>query len=120
MANILIAEDDDMVRSFVSRALNLDGHDVTSAMDGLEALDILEEQEGSFDLVLSDIRMPGMDGIALAHSASQNWNELRILLMTGFADQRERADDLMQIVVDVVEKPFSLDKIRTAVNSALH
>lgn len=120
MAQILIAEDDDMVRSFVSRALHLDGHDVTAAMDGLEALDILTEQSGEFDLVLSDIRMPGMDGIALAHSAAQNWDELKILLMTGYADQREREDELMKIVIDVVEKPFSLDAIRSAVTSALH
>ena len=112
MAYILLVEDDEMVRSFVGRALEIDDHDVTYAEDGLMALDILEEQEGDFDLILSDIRMPGMDGIALAHSAAQNWNEMRILLMTGYADQRERCSELMKIVIDVVEKPFSLQHIR--------
>ncbi len=57
--------------------------------------------------------MPVMDGIELAHKASANHPDLKILLMTGYAEQRERADDLMEKIVDVVSKPFSLPDIRT-------
>jgi CheY-like chemotaxis protein len=117
MARILITEDEDSLRRFVARALRLDGHETVEAADGAEGLEALGE--GPFDLLLSDIRMPVMDGIELAHKASANHPELKILLMTGYAEQRERADDLMEKIVDVVSKPFSLPDIRTAVARAL-
>ena len=63
--------------------------------------------------------MPVMDGIALALAAARDFPDLKILLMTGFADQRERASGLNAIVHDVVTKPFSVADIRTAVADAL-
>jgi CheY-like chemotaxis protein len=119
MARILIAEDDEPVRGFVKRALEMDGHAVVAAGDGAEALERLEQEEGAFDLLLSDIRMPLMDGIALALAAGRGFPKLPILLMTGFADQRERAHDLEAIIEDVVTKPFSLAEIRAAVGRVL-
>jgi two-component system, cell cycle response regulator CpdR len=119
MARILIAEDDEPVRGFVKRALEMDGHAVVAECDGAAALERLEEEKGLFDLLLSDIRMPLMDGIALALSAGRSFPGLPILLMTGFADQRERAHDLDAIIEDVVTKPFSLAEIRAAVAKAL-
>lgn len=116
MARILIAEDDEPVRGFVRRALELDGHQVVAEEDGAAALDRLVADNGAFDLLLSDIRMPLMDGIALALAAGRDFPDLPILLMTGYADQRERAHDLEAIIEDVVTKPFSLAEIRKAVN----
>ncbi|MNY76455.1 Blue-light-activated protein [compost metagenome] len=63
--------------------------------------------------------MPVMDGIELAHQASARFPEMKILLMTGYAEQRERADDLASKIVDVVPKPFALPDIRKAVARAL-
>ncbi|WP_294643802.1 response regulator, partial [uncultured Aureimonas sp.] len=63
MARILIAEDDTGIRLLVARALRLEGHEVLVAEDGEMAVDILAEENGAFDLLLSDIRMPGMTGI---------------------------------------------------------
>ena len=117
MAKILITEDEDSLRTFVARALRLDGHETHEAADGAEGLEKLGENR--FDLLLSDIRMPVMDGIELAHRAASDHPGLKILLMTGYADQRERADDLMEKIVDVVEKPFALPEIRSAVARAL-
>jgi two-component system cell cycle response regulator CpdR len=117
MAKILITEDEDSLRRFVARALRLDGHETCEAADGAEGLALLDE--GPFDLLLSDIRMPVMDGIELAHQAAAKFPDLRILLMTGYADQRERATGLNAIVHDVVTKPFSVADIRTAVADAL-
>lgn len=117
MAKILITEDEDTLRMFVARALRLDGHETHEAGDGAEGLEKLSQ--GPFDLLLSDIRMPVMDGIELAHEASAKFPDLKILLMTGYAEQRERADDLMTKIVDVVQKPFALPDIRRAVNAAL-
>jgi CheY-like chemotaxis protein len=117
MAKILITEDEHTLRMFVARALRLDGHETYEAGDGAEGLEKLSED--SFDLLLSDIRMPVMDGIELAHQASAQFPEMKILLMTGYAEQRERADDLLAKIVDVVEKPFALPDIRKAVAMAL-
>jgi CheY-like chemotaxis protein len=117
MAKILITEDEDTLRMFVARALRLDGHETHEAGDGAEGLEKLAE--GSYDLLLSDIRMPVMDGIELAHQAASQFPAMKILLMTGYAEQRERADDLSSKIVDVVQKPFALPDIRKAVALAL-
>lgn len=119
MGHILLAEDDEAVRSFVKRALELDGHKVVAAEDGGEALEVLARNNGEYDLLLSDIKMPVMDGIALARQAARDYQKLPILLMTGFADQRERAGGLDELVYDVVTKPFSLADIRRTVRNAI-
>lgn len=119
MARILLTEDDDAVRTFVQRALMLDGHTVLTAEDGSIGLEILEEENGAFDLLLTDIKMPVMDGIALSMNAARSWPDMTIILMTGYADQRERAQGLDALVHDVISKPFSLADIRKAVSDAL-
>ena len=119
MARVLIADDEETIRTLVARALAMDGHKTVTAEDGAEALDILTTENGAFDLLLTDIKMPIMDGIALALSVARDFPDLTILLMTGFADQRERASGLNAIVHDVVTKPFSVADIRTAVMDAL-
>jgi two-component system cell cycle response regulator CpdR len=119
MARIVIAEDEEGLRGFVARALSLDGHEVTAAADGAEALDIITRCDGEFDLLLADVRMPVMDGIALALAAARDYPEMTILLMTGYADQRERAHGLDALIHDVISKPFTLSQIRDAVNEAL-
>lgn len=119
MPKILIADDEDSMRQLVARAIAMDGHEIVTAQDGAEALEILTREDGAFDLLLTDIQMPVMDGIALALSAARDFPQLTILLMTGFADQRERASNLNALVHDVVTKPFSVADIRTAVADAL-
>ena len=119
MARILIADDEESMRQLVARAIAMDGHETTTAQDGAEALEILVKNSGQFDLLLTDIKMPVMDGIALALAAARDFPKLTILLMTGFADQRERASGLDAIVHDVITKPFAVADIRTAVADAL-
>src|SRR5262245_66233879 len=119
MARILMREDEDGLRGLVARALTADGHVVATATDGAQALDLLTRERSGFELLLTDIRMPVMDGIALALSAARDCPGLAILLMTGYADQRERASGLDALIHDVVTKPFTLATIRSAVNGAL-
>ncbi len=119
MARILIAEDEEALRGFVARALRQDGHDVVGAPDGAAALDLLARDGGRFDLLLADIKMPVMDGIALALAAARDYPDLIVLLMTGYADQRERAHGLEALIHDVIAKPFTLAEIRAAVAAAL-
>src|ERR1700759_5749502 len=102
MARILIADDEESMRMLVARAIAMDGHSIVTAQDGAEALEILAREEGAFDLLLSDIQMPVMDGIALALAAAREFPRTTILLMTGFADQRERLVNLNARLHDVI------------------
>jgi len=119
MARILIADDEEGTRTLVARALKQDGHEVMTACDGAEALEVLAREQGAFELLLTDIRMPVMDGIALALAVARDHPAVTILLMTGYADQRERAHGLDALIHDVISKPFTLPQIRAAVNDAL-
>jgi two-component system cell cycle response regulator CpdR len=119
MPRILIAEDDEAVRAMVARALLENGHDVVTAADGGAALETLTREHGRFDLLLTDIKMPVMDGIALALAAARDHPDMTILLMTGYADQRERAHGLDALIHDVITKPLSVAGIRAAVDEAL-
>lgn len=119
MARILVAEDDEAVREFVERALSHFGHSVACVSDGSEALALLESTEEPFDLLLTDIVMPAMDGIALALRVTRDWPDMKILMMTGYADERKRAHNLDMLIHEVVAKPFSLEEINEKVMQAL-
>lgn len=117
MARILLVDDEETVRAFVCRALGLGGHQVSEARNGAEALQKLAAQP--FDLVLTDIAMPVMDGIALALKAAKDYPELRILMMTGFDAEKARAHNLHFLVHDVLSKPFTLDQLTQTVARVL-
>lgn len=117
MARILVAEDDKAVREFVKRALSHRGHDVTAVDDGSQALEALREQE--FDLLLTDIVMPEMDGIALAQKVSRDRPDLPILFMSGYTAERQRAHDLDVLNHRVIPKPFTLKQIGDATEGLL-
>ncbi|MFZ3309386.1 MAG: response regulator [Xanthobacteraceae bacterium] len=119
MARILIAEDEEALCAMCARALTGVGHQVRTAFDGSNALELLKREGGSFDLLVTDIRMPIMDGIALALAVARDYPDLTILMMTGYADQRERAHGLDALVHDVITKPFTLAEFRATVEEAL-
>jgi DNA-binding response OmpR family regulator len=117
MAKILLAEDEASVSAFVARALAQQGHAVTPVGDGMLALQALAREP--FDLLLTDIVMPELDGIALALKASKDYPAMKILLMTGYAAERQRAHNLEALVHRVIMKPFTLDEIVLAVKELL-
>lgn len=117
MAQILLAEDDAAVRSFVDRALQHRGHSVTAVADGTEALQALGRAR--FDLLVTDIVMPGLDGIGLALKVGRDHPELPVLLMTGYSAEKQRAYDLEELICRVLVKPFSLREVCEAVDEAL-
>ena len=119
MARILLADDDAATRDLVQRALATDGHTVVSTQDGAEALDKLREAPGAFDLVISDVQMPVVDGIALAEAGTAENAKLRVVLMSGFSDELERADHLRSRISQILTKPFTLEQVRAAVRAAL-
>ncbi len=116
-ARILVAEDDPSVRSFVLRALSLRGHDVTTVGDGVQALEALEKE--AFQLLVTDIVMPGLDGIALALRVGRDYSDLPILLMTGYSAERQRTYNLERLVARFILKPFTLQQICAAVEETL-
>jgi two-component system cell cycle response regulator CpdR len=107
MPRILLAEDDDSLRGFLSRALERAGYDVTACADGEEAAAVLGE---SWDLLLTDIVMPGMDGIEVARLAAQRHPGLRIMFITGFAAVA-LSSDRAPAGAKVLSKPIHLREI---------
>lgn len=83
MARILLAEDDNSLRKFLARALTKAGYEVVECENGDEAIEALET--GPFSLLLSDIVMPGADGIEVARIAAMRQPDIRIMFITGFA-----------------------------------
>jgi DNA-binding response OmpR family regulator len=122
MARILLAEDEASVREFITRALRGAGHVVDAVADGSDALMRLGEARGDgdgYEMLLTDILMPVMDGISLALSASRDAPDMQIVLMTGYSDQRERAYGLDVIIEDILLKPFTLDELVARVDEIL-
>ncbi len=117
MARILLAEDEVSVREFVHRALVSRGHEVTMVTDGGEALEALDA--APYDLLLTDIVMPGLDGVTLALKAIKDFPDMRIVMMTGYAAERDRVHNLDALVHDVVSKPFTLTDICDTIDAAL-
>ena len=109
MARILLAEDDDSVRTFLARALRRAGHEVCDLPDGRTALAWISEHP--VDLLLADVVMPGIDGIELARRAGDMWPHLRIIFITGFAAVALRAAESMPRETTVLAKPFHLRRI---------
>lgn len=118
MARILIAEDEEASRILLSRALELDGHTIHAVADGAAALEYLQGGNEA-DLLLTDISMPVMDGIALALAISRDWPKLPVVLMTGFSDQRERASGLDALIKGVIVKPYKIEDVRAKISEAL-
>lgn len=114
---ILVADDEPSVRQFVERALNYAGYAVTAVPDGNAALSALEKRP--YDLLLTDIVMPDLDGIALALKVSKDYPKTRILMMSGYANQRQRAHNLDCLAHEVISKPFTLEEITKRITSAL-
>ena len=101
------------------RNLDQGGHEVVATVDGAEALDALQREGGRFDLLLTDIKMPLMDGLALALAAARDFPALPIVMMSGYSDQRERASGLESLIVDVIAKPFTIAEIKFSIAAAL-
>jgi len=120
-AHILLVEDEDMVRAVAERALTRQGYTVVPASEGEEALGLLAVQadkEQQFDLIVSDVVMPNMDGPTMAKHVRKNYPDLPILFMSGYAEEQLRKSiDLDK--VNFLPKPFSVAQIAEAVGETL-
>ena len=112
MSRILLAEDDESLRGFLARALERAGYEVTACADGEEAVAVLDED---WDLLLTDIVMPGIDGIEVARQAAARHPGLRIMFITGFAAVALAATGQAPAGAKVLSKPIHLREIVTEV-----
>ncbi len=117
MARILIAEDDESMCRFLESALRRAGHEVTARHDGLEALNTI--QDASYDLLLADIVMPGLDGIELSQKAADLCPEMKVMFITGFAAVAMRARQESEPGTKVLSKPFHLRDLTREVETLL-
>ena len=117
MARIILAEDDDSMRSYLVRALERAGHQVKSFSEGASAFE--EIKGASFDLLLTDIVMPEMDGIELARRAAELDPSLKIMFITGFAAVALHPASGAPKQAKVLSKPFHLREIVAEVDRML-
>ena len=121
---VLLVEDEAELRELFGLSLTRAGYDVVYAADGKEVLDRLassfaaEGHFGRFDVVVSDIRMPGVSGFHLLVALRQWSPGLPVILMTGFADEGTRRDAHRLGAVTVLSKPFQLHALASAVEQA--
>lgn len=114
---VLVVDDEASVRDFVERALNYAGYAVKAVDSGHAAIEELGHRH--YDLILTDIVMPDLDGVALALKVAKQYPDTKVMIMTGYANQRERAHNLDFLAHDVVAKPFTLEEIGKKVHKAL-
>src|SRR5215475_14284717 len=115
---VLVAEDNPAVREFIVRSLLSANYKLTAVADGQQALDLLAQEK--FDVLVTDIVMPNLDGIALALMAVRLFPDLRIVMISGYAQERMRAHNLDALVHRIIAKPFSLEEICDAVKDSLN
>lgn len=118
MARILVVDDDTAVRTFVVRALTQDGHVVDQATDAQTALPMIDATP-DLSLVVTDVIMPGMDGVALAREAQRRRPVLPVLLMTGYAAGKDQAASAETVTRELIIKPFALRDICDKVGEML-
>ncbi len=118
MARILLADDDAATLDLVRRALELDGHTVTTADDGTDAAAKIAGG-GAFDVIVTDIQMPGMDGISLAKSVLAANPRLKVVLISAHAEVLDQARNLDPVAVRLLAKPFTIEQVRGIVRAAL-
>jgi two-component system cell cycle sensor histidine kinase/response regulator CckA len=116
---ILLVEDEESVRAFSARALRATGYEVFEADSGDEALYVLEEIDYKIDLMISDVVMPEMDGPTLLKEVRQRMPNLKVIFVSGYAEESVRRDIEDDQSVEFLPKPYSLDQINTKVKEVL-
>jgi PAS domain S-box-containing protein len=116
---ILVVEDERPVRELLARSLRRFGYEVWEAEDGSRALDLLREERPELDLVITDVVMPNMGGRDLAAALHEQYPQLRVLLMSGYADGGAFSGGLVQPGEYFLQKPFTVESLTFKVRDVL-
>ncbi len=114
---ILIVDDETSMREFLAILLGREGYVVESAADAESALALLEER--TFDLILSDVKMPGLDGIALLERVKRSWPETAVLMLTAYTTAEDAVEAMKRGAYDYIAKPFKVDELKILIRNAL-
>jgi two-component system cell cycle sensor histidine kinase/response regulator CckA len=118
-ARILIVDDEPSILSFIDQAMRIAGHKTQTASSGLAALEMCAKN-GVPDLLLTDYKMPGMDGDTLAAQLRQRDPDLKVLYLTGYADVLFQVRPILWANEAFLEKPFTADGLLEAVSLLVH
>ncbi len=118
-ARILVVDDEAEVRLLLAREISDRGHEVVASVDGAQAME--EMGRGKFDVVLTDIRMPGMDGMALTKWIKRTRPDTNVIVMTGYASIDSAAIAVRLGAFDHLLKPFGdMDLVTSSIDQAIH
>lgn len=108
LESILVVEDESAIRALVRKILRRQGYQVLEASNGAEALEVLAAQGGAVDLLLTDVMMPGMNGVDLSHQAVAQWPGIRVLFVSGYTDENVLEGGQFPTGTAFLQKPFTL------------
>src|SRR3989339_688958 len=117
MANILLVDDELSILEILDAVLRKSGHTVSKAANGNDALKFLKENV--FDLMITDVRLPGIDGISLLNKSRELQSHLAVIIMTAYADVNNAVVAMKNGAFDYVTKPFKFDELQLTVERAL-
>ena len=114
-AKILVADDEQNLRRVLVAMLRRDGHEVVQAASGVEAIDRLSE----VDVVITDLRMPGADGMEVLRTASKAFPQVPVIMITAYGSVGQAVEAIKAGAFDYIEKPFEQDSIRIIIEKAI-
>jgi two-component system response regulator PilR (NtrC family) len=117
MTKILVVDDEQSMRDFLAIMLKKDGHDVVTAENGSDALKAIQAE--IFDLVITDVKMPGVDGIGVLKTVKEISVDTVVLMVTAFATAETAVEAMKLGAYDYITKPFKVDEIKLIIRKAL-
>jgi len=115
---ILIVDDSKNMREVLTTLLSLEGYWCESAANGLEALEKVKQTH--FDLVITDVHMPKMDGVTLAGEITRHFTDLQVIIMTAQLDEHSQRSALTAGAREVLRKPFAISELTARLHKMLH
>jgi len=113
---ILVADDEVIMRNLILRILESEGYQISMAATGEEALGLMEENK--YDLLLTDVKMPGMTGFDLLKNVKNRWPDMAVIVMTGYGDAYTVKEALLMGADEYLSKPFKAHEVSLIVERA--
>jgi two-component system response regulator PilR (NtrC family) len=117
MSKVLVVDDEQSLRDFLAIMLKKEGHDVVTAVNGTDALKAVHAE--IFDLVISDVKMPGVDGIGVLKTIKEISPETIVIMVTAFATAETAVEAMKLGASDYIIKPFKVDELKLIINNSL-
>jgi excisionase family DNA binding protein len=116
---VLVVDDESSIREMLSKTLALAEYEVDTAPDAIAALDMLRLSQANYDLLIADLKMPGMDGLALIRQVKQLRSGLPVIIITGFSTESSAIDAINLGVCAYLTKPFRVPQVLAAAAKAM-